>query len=453
MKDRNMLEGIEISDIKEDLICYSYDSSYAQGIIPEFVAWPKNADEISKIVKWATNRGLRIIPRGSGTGMAGGAVPLYPRSIVISLERMREVYEINSKNFTTTVAPGVINGELQKELQIYGLFYPPDPASLDYCSIGGNVSTNAGGPRAIKYGVTRNYVMELETVLPNGNIVTLGGKTVKRVVGYELKELFIGAEGTLGIISRVTLKVLPEPEEVITLLISFGELEKAGKCIPKIIGLGIIPRTLEFLDNPCIELIETNNELGLRRDIEAMLLLELDGEITSIKRQAEIIVETVKKFKGETQVATDYYSRENLWKARRSISPCILKMKDKEKINIDISVPIDNLAKALTKLKELSEKYQIPILSFGHAGDGNIHVNILVNRNDEESKQNGFELVKKILEYTVSLGGAISGEHGIGITKKPYIDMQLSRKNIELMMAIKKVFDPRDIMNPGKIFS
>lgn len=452
MKDLNSIRGIDISDIKEDLLCYSYDSSYAQGNIPELVAWPKSADEISKVIQWAANRGLKIVPRGSGTGMAGGAVPVFPKSIVISLERMREVKEINSKNFTTTVEPGVINGELQKELQIYELFYPPDPASMDYCSIGGNVSTNAGGPRAIKYGVTRNYVMELEVVLPNGSIVNLGGKTVKRVVGYELKELLIGAEGTLGIISKITLRVLPEPEEIITLLISFPDLQNSGECIPKIISLGIIPRTLEFLDNSCIDIIETNREIGLSRDVEAMLLLELDGETTSIKRQAEMIVETVRKFKGEVQVATDYYSRENLWKARRSISPCLLKMKDKEKINIDIAIPIDNLAKTLVSLKELSEQHRIPIVSFGHAGDGNIHVNILVNKNDEGSRKEGFELVKKIFELTVSLGGAISGEHGIGITKKPYIEIQLSRKNIELMQAIKRVFDPKEIMNPGKIF-
>lgn len=452
MKDLNFITGIDISDIKEDLICYSYDSSYALGNIPELVAWPKSTEEISKVIKWAANRGLKIVPRGSGTGMAGGAVPVFPKSIVISLERMREVKEINSKNFTATVEPGVINGNLQKELQIYELFYPPDPASMDYCSIGGNVSTNAGGPRAIKYGVTRNYVMELEVVLPNGSIVTLGGKTVKRVVGYELKELLIGAEGTLGIISKITLRVLPEPEEIITLLISFPDLQNSGECIPKIISLGIIPRTLEFLDNSCIDIIETNNEIGISRNVEAMLLLELDGETTSIKRQAEIIVETVRKFKGEVQVATDYYSRENLWKARRSISPCLLKMKDKEKINIDIAIPIDNLAKTLVSLKELSEQHGIPIVSFGHAGDGNIHVNILVNKNDEGSRKEGFELVKKIFELTVSLGGAISGEHGIGITKKPYIEIQLLRKNIELMQAIKRVFDPKEIMNPGKIF-
>ncbi|MDW7999325.1 MAG: FAD-linked oxidase C-terminal domain-containing protein, partial [Thermodesulfovibrio sp.] len=442
----------DISDVKEDLICYSYDASYAQGVIPELVAWPKNSDEVSRIVKWATNKGLKIVPRGAGTGMSGGAVAVNSRTIVISLERMTEVIDINTKNFTTTVQPGVINGELQKELLIYGLFYPPDPASMEYCTIGGNVATNAGGPRAIKYGVTRNYVMELEVVLSNGSIVNLGGKTFKRVVGYELKELFIGSEGTLGIISKITLRVLPEPEEVITLLISFKDLENAGNCIPKIIGSGIIPRTLEFLDKTCLQIIEENKELGLNLDIDALLLVELDGEITSIKRQAEKIVDIARKFKGETQIATDYYSRENLWQARRSISPCILKMKDKEKINVDIAVPIDKLANALTKLKELSLSSGIPIISFGHAGDGNIHVNILVNKEDEEQRKKGFDLLKRVFELTVSLEGVISGEHGIGITKKPYIDIQLSQKSIDLMRAIKKVFDPKEVMNPGKIF-
>ncbi len=452
MKDLNLMQGIDISDIKEDLICYSYDASYAQGVIPELVTWPKNIDEISRIVKWATNKGFKIVPRGAGTGMAGGAIPINSRSIVISLERMTEVIEIDPKNFTATVQPGVINGDFQKELLIHGLFYPPDPSSLDYCTIGGNVATNAGGPRAIKYGVTRNYVMEIEVVLPNGSVINLGGKTVKRVVGYELKELLIGSEGTLGIISKITLKVLPEPEEVITLLISFKELENAGNCIPKIIGSGIIPRTLEFLDNTCLQILEQNKELGLSLDIDALLLIELDGEPALIKRQAEKIVDIVRKFKGETQIATDYYSRENLWQARRNISPCILKMKDKEKINIDIVVPIDNLSTALTKLRELSLSSEIPIISFGHAGDGNIHVNILVNKGEEQQRQKGLKLVKEIFEITVSLGGAISGEHGIGVTKKPYIDIQLSKKTIDLMKAVKKIFDPKEIMNPGKIF-
>ncbi|GAB6183416.1 FAD-binding oxidoreductase [Thermodesulfovibrio hydrogeniphilus] len=447
-----LLEGIEVSDIKEDLICYSYDSSYAKGVIPEIVAFPKNTQEIIKIVKWAYNKGFKIVPRGAGTGMAGGAVPIYERSMVVSLERMQEVYEINPKNFTAVVASGVINGELQKELQIHGLFYPPDPASLDYCTIGGNVSTNAGGPRAIKYGVTRNYVMELEVVLSNGAVVTFGGKTVKRVVGYELKELFIGAEGTLGIISKITLKVLPEPEEIITLLINFKDIEKAGECIPKIIGAGIVPRALEILDSTCLNIIETNTEIGLPQNIDAMLLVELDGELTSIKRQAEMIVNIASKFKAETQVATDYYAREALWKARRSISPCILKMRDKQKINIDIAVPIDMLSKMFSQLKELSEQSKIPIVSFGHAGDGNIHVNVLVNKEDEGNKRQGFDIVKRIFELTVSLGGAISGEHGIGVTKKPYIEMQISNQTLELMRTIKRVFDPKAIMNPGKIF-
>jgi glycolate oxidase len=452
MKDLTLIKGIEISDEKEDLICYSYDASYAKGSLPELIAWPKNTDEIVRIVKWATNKGLKIVPRGAGTGMAGGAIPINSRSIIVSLEKMREILEVNTKNFTTTLQTGVINGELQKELTIYELFYPPDPASLDYCTIGGNVATNAGGPRAIKYGVTRNYVLELETVLSTGEVFTLGGKTFKRVTGYEIKELFIGSEGTLGIISRVTLRVLPQPEEVITLLVSFDSIESAGDAVPKIIGSGIIPRTLEFLDSSCLQLVETNYELGLPSASEALLLVELDGEVTSLKRQGEKIVDIVRKFNGETQVATDYYSRENLWKARRSISPCILKMKDKEKINIDIAVPIDNLSTILKKLNKLSIESKIPIICFGHAGDGNIHVNILVSKGIEEEKKQGFEIVKKIFELTVSMGGVISGEHGIGITKKPYIDIQLDRKHIELMQALKRVFDPKGIMNPGKIF-
>ena len=452
MKDLNLINGIDISDEKEDLVCYSYDASYGKGTIPEVVAWPKNTEEIVRIVRWAINRGLKIVPRGAGTGMAGGTIPVNSRSIVISLERMNNVLDINTRNLIATVEPGVINGDLQKELLIHELFYPPDPASLEYCTIGGNVSTNAGGPRAIKYGVTRNYVMELEVILSNGNVLSLGGKTVKRVVGYEIKELFIGSEGTLGIISKVSLRVLPQPEEVITLLIGFKNLLDAGEFIAKTIGTGIIPRTLEFLDSLCLRIIEENRELGLPADVEALLLVEVDGELTSIKRQAEKIVDIARKFRGETQIATDYYSKENLWHARRSISPCILKMKDKEKINIDITVPIDNLPRMLLSIKELSQNSGIPIISFGHAGDGNIHVNILVTKGDEECRQKGFEIAKKIFALTVGFEGAISGEHGIGITKKPYIEIQLTRQHLELMKAIKRVFDPKEVMNPGKIF-
>lgn len=452
MKDSKLLKGIDITDTKEDLICYSYDASYAEGKTPLFVAWPKDTDEISRLVKWASGRSLSIVPRGAGTGMAGGAVPVDNKSIVISLERMREVIEINKKNFTVTVEPGVINGELQKELEIHGLFYPPDPASLDYCTIGGNVATNAGGPRAIKYGVTREYVMEIEVVLCDGTIMTFGGRTVKRVVGYELKELLIGSEGTLGIISKITLKVLPEPEDVVTLLISFKELSKAGEFIPEIINMGVIPRTLEFLDNSCINLINQSSEIGLSEDTEALLLVELDGEINSLRRLAEKVLDRATKFKGQSQVATDYYSRERLWKARRSISPCLLKMKDREKINIDIAVPIDNISKALVEIQNLSLKSKTPIVSFGHAGDGNIHVNILVERGNDRAKKLGFDLAKQIFELTVSLGGAISGEHGIGVTKKPYIGIQLSKRTLEFMKSIKKIFDPKGLMNPGKIF-
>jgi len=452
VKDLNLINGIDISDEKEDLVCYSYDASYGKGTIPEVVAWPKNTEEIVRIVRWAINRGLKIVPRGAGTGMAGGTIPVNSRSIVISLERMNNVLDINTRNLIATVEPGVINGDFQKELLIHELFYPPDPASLEYCTIGGNVSTNAGGPRAIKYGVTRNYVMELEVILSNGNVFSLGGKTVKRVVGYEIKELFIGSEGTLGIISKVSLRVLPQPEEVITLLIGFKNLLDAGEFIAKTIGTGIIPRTLEFLDSLCLRMIEENRELGLPADVEALLLVEVDGELTSIKRQAEKIVDIARKFRGETQIATDYYSKENLWHARRSISPCILKMKDKEKINIDITVPIDNLPRMLLSIKELSQNSGIPIISFGHAGDGNIHVNILVTKGDEECRQKGFEIAKKIFELTVGFEGAISGEHGIGITKKPYIEIQLTRQHLELMKAIKRVFDPKEVMNPGKIF-
>jgi len=446
----SLLPGIQISTDKEDLICYSFDASIAESALPQAVAWPKNTDEVIRLVKYANENNLSIIPRGAGTGMAGASIPS-ENCIVLSFEKMRKILDIDTKNMTVVVEPGMVNGRLQKEMEYLGYFYPPDPASLNICTIGGNVGTNAGGPRALKYGVTRDYVMGIEAVLSDGSVINAGGRTHKKAVGYDLKNLLIGSEGTLAISTRIRLKMLPLPEDIMTLLVLFKNLEASGTAVSKIISSKIIPRTMEFMDRLAIDAIENYKPTGLPTDVDALLLIELDGYPATIKKEAERIVDICHSLGGEATVAEDDMARERLWEARRSISPALYHIKP-TKINEDIVVPRDKIPLILMELKMLSEESGIKIINFGHAGDGNIHVNVMVDKNNKEEYAKGLEIVKKIFETTLKLGGSISGEHGIGITKAPYIGMEIKEKELELMKGIKGIFDPGGIMNPGKIF-
>ena len=451
MRKSDSLAGIEISNEYEDLICYGFDASIAECGLPWGVAWPKSADEVSRIVTHAAAHGLKIVPRGAGSGMAGASVPHLADSIILSFEKMRKVLEINADNMTVTLEPGVVNSRLQRELERLDLLYPPDPASLSICTLGGNVATNAGGPCAVKYGVTRDYVLELEAVLPDGSIVTLGGKTYKRVVGYDLKQLLIGAEGTLAAITKITMKVLPLPEDVITLLVQFHDLAAAGEAVSKIISAKVIPRTMEFIDGSAIKAVEQYKPTGLPSGTAALLLVELDGHQATIQKEAEKVVQVCRALGGETAVAGDKPSRDKLWEARRAISPALYHLRP-FKINEDIVVPRDRIAVALTGLRALSLESNIPIVCFGHAGDGNIHVNIMVDNADKEEYARGRALIKKIFGLALSLGGSLSGEHGIGIAKLPYIGMEIKEREMRLMKDVKRLIDPQNIMNPGKIF-
>jgi len=451
MKDIQGISKIEISMDTADLICYSFDASNAEATLPHAVAWPRNTNEIVQLVRYAQENNLSLVPRGAGTGMAGASVPAGNKSLVISFEKMRKVLDIDTRNMTVVVEPGVVNARLQRELETLGFFYPPDPSSLNTCTIGGNVATNAGGPRAIKYGVTRDYVMGIEAVLPDSNVITVGGKTHKRVVGYDLRNVLVGSEGTLALSARIRLKMLPLPEDVITLLALFNNLEASGMMVSKVLSSKIIPRTLEFIDRSSIEAIENFKPTGLPIDVEAMLLIELDGHPATIKKEAEKVVDICHTLGGDAIVAEDDLARERLWEARRSISPALYHVKP-TKINEDIVVPRDKVPAILMGLRKLSEESGIKIISFGHAGDGNIHVNAMVDIKDTEEYTKGVEIIKKIFELTLKLGGSISGEHGIGTVKAPYLRMEIKEKELGLMQGLKAVFDPKGIMNPGKIF-
>jgi glycolate oxidase len=443
------LPDIRISTQPEDLICYSFDASGFEST-PSAVVWPVNTEDVVKVMRYAYENGIPVVPRGAGTGMTAGAVPA-KGAIILSFEKMNRILEIDSENLNVLCEPGLINGKLQRDLERIGLFYPPDPASMNFCTIGGNVAENAGGPRALKYGVTRDYVMEIETVLPNGKIITVGVKTPKGVVGYDLTRLLIGSEGTLSVFTKIRLKVIPLPEAVVTLLATFNNLESSGEAVAKIISAKIVPRTLEFMDREAIRAVENYRPIGLPKNVEAILLIELDGHPSAITKEAEKISDICQSLGAEIEMAEDEVARNDLWAARRAVSPALYQISP-TKINEDIVVPRNRVSEMLKRLSKLSEASGVKIVNFGHAGDGNIHVNIMVDKKDKVQYEKGLKLVEQVFKDALLLGGTISGEHGIGLTKSAYIGMEISKTELEIMGSIKRVFDPKNILNPGKIF-
>ncbi|MDO8282834.1 MAG: FAD-linked oxidase C-terminal domain-containing protein [Thermodesulfovibrionia bacterium] len=449
MKDlKDILPG-RVSTEAEELFCYGFDASKEEGL-PSAVVRPLNTEEVSKAARYAFENNISIVPRGAGSGMTGGSVPLND-SMVISLEGMNRIIDIDERNMVVTLEPGVINKHLQDKLEPLGLFYPPDPTSMNFCTIGGNVAENAGGPRAVKYGVTRDYVLGLEVVLSDGKVITTGVKTHKGVVGYDLSWLIVGSEGTLCTVTKIFLKVLPLPEEVITMLCSFSSLEKASEAVPMIVSSGTIPRTLEFMDSGAIQAVESYRPVGLPGNSEALLLIEVDGSSDLVRKDADKIASICANMGADVSIADGAYARERLWESRKALSPALYHLKP-DKINEDIVVPRTKIPQIIRSIKLIEEKYNLMIVNFGHAGDGNIHVNIMTDRDNKEEYQMAQRAVKDIFEETLKLGGTISGEHGVGITKSKYLRMELSDASIGLMRSIKDVFDPRGIMNPGKIF-
>ena len=446
---KDILPGRVLTDI-EDLFCYGFDASSFEGL-PSAVIRPINTDEVSSAVTFAFEQDIPLIPRGAGTGMTAGAVPKLRDSIILSLEGMNRIIDIDEKNLVVVLEPGVINAALQNKLESLGFFYPPDPASMEFCTMGGNVAENAGGPRALKYGVTRDYVLGLELVLPNGKVLTTGVKTHKGVVGYDLTRLIVGSEGTLAVITKIFLKFLPQPEEIATLLCTFPKLDSAVMAVPKITASKIIPRTLEFMDHEAIKAVENYKPVGLPADAEALLLIEVDGAPCAVNAEAEKIASICTSLGANVRIADDIYSKKRLWDARRSVSPALYRISP-SKINEDIVVPRSKIPEMIRSLRDIGDRYGLKIVNFGHAGDGNIHVNIMTDKNNPEEYQKAKDSVKDIFEATLRLGGTISGEHGVGLSKAEYLKMELSPLSIEIMKSIKKTFDPKGIMNPGKIF-
>jgi glycolate oxidase len=435
---------------QESRICYSYDATNLR-YLPDIIVFPKTSQQISEILRLANQARFPLIPRGAGTGFTGGTLPL-EGGVVLVLTKMNKILQIDPENLLAVVEPGVVTYDLQQEVEKIGLFYPPDPASLKTSTIGGNVAECAGGPRAVKYGVTKDYVLGLEAVLPTGEIISTGVQTVKSVVGYDLTKLLVGSEGTLGVITKIILRLLPLPKAKRTMLAIFPTIEAAATTVSQIISSRIIPATLEFMDNSTIRCVEDYLHLGLPVEAGALLIIEVDGAPEALLGEIEEIQKLCQANQAlEIKVARDQQEAEDLWKARRAVSSAVVKL-NPTKINEDVTVPRSKVAEILRRVEAISKKHGLIIVNFGHAGDGNIHVNVLIDRRKPGEEERAHAAVKEIFAAALDLGGTLSGEHGIGITKAPYLSMELGDGGIEVMKRIKKSFDPNNILNPGKIF-
>jgi glycolate oxidase len=418
---------------------------------PDAVVFPGSTEEISSILRLATEEKFPVIPRGAGSGMTGGALAV-DGGLVMVMSRLARILSIDEDNLIAVAEPGVITADFQKAVEALGLFYPPDPASLNISTLGGNVAECAGGLRAVKYGVTRDYVLGLTVVLPTGDVMKMGVKTAKGVAGYDLTRLIVGSEGTLAVITSITLRLLPKPEAKMTMTAFFNDVRSAAKVVSEIIRRRIIPTVLEFLDRICIECVQKEMDMAVPNNAGAMLLIEVDGEKAEVVRGAEQIKSVCREAGALTFESTaNDEEAERLWAARRNVSPSLAAL-GPNKISEDIVVPRSLLPDLVDMLGTLSHRYGLSVPSFGHAGDGNIHVNVILDKNNEVELERAHALIGDLFKAVIQMGGTITGEHGIGITKAPYLPLEISGEGLALMARIKKAFDPQGILNPGKIF-
>jgi len=440
----------QVSTDRADCICYSYDATQ-QRFCPDVVVFPGSAEQISLILKMANSEKIAVFPRGAGSGFSGGSLPT-AGGIALVTSRLDRILRIDEDNLVAEVEPGVVTETFQKAVEKVGLFYPPDPASLKFSTLGGNVAECAGGPRCVKYGVTKDYILGLEVVTPQGDIIRTGGETMKGVVGYDLTKLMVGSEGTLGVITRIIIKLLPLPEAKKTMMVAFDSIDGAAEGVSAIIRGKIIPTTLEFMDSATIACVRKATNLELSETAQAVLIIEVDGDRDLIERQAARILEIVTPLGVvETRVAATAAESEEIWKVRRSVSPSLRNV-NPDKFNEDICVPRSRVPEMIRRVETIASRHAIPIVNFGHAGDGNIHVNIMIDKAVPGEAEKAEKAIKEIFAAALELGGTMSGEHGVGITKAPYIPMELDPAASAYMKTIKRALDPNNILNPGKIF-
>ncbi len=438
---------------KEDLISYAFDGTAVLRQMPAAVVFPTTTEEVAAVVKLAGETGTPLVTRGAGTGLSGGTVPdAGGASVVVCLTRMNRVLETDARNLTLLAEAGASTADVALAAERAGLFYPPDPGSMKISTIGGNVAENSGGLRGLKYGVTRNYVMGLEVVLASGEVLWTGNKCVKDVAGYSLRDLFIGSEGTLGIITKILLKLIPPPGARRTLLAVYDRMEDAAATVSSIIAAKIIPCTLEFLDNVTIHCVEDYAKVGLPRDADAVLLMETDGHEAAVETEAAAMADLARRHGARAvQVAADAAEGAALATARRSAFSALARVAPTTILE-DATVPRSELVRMIGFIRETGERHRLKIGTFGHMGDGNLHPTFLTNERDAAEMARVEAAMKEIFDFAVSLGGTITGEHGVGLAKKDFLKGMVGEINLSVMRAMKRAFDPANILNPGKIF-
>jgi glycolate oxidase len=436
----------------EDLAVYSYDGTFAEGR-PDVVVLPETTEQVSQVVRLAADTRTPIVPRGMGSGLAAGSIPMPAGGIVLCLARMNHILEIDRENATVRAEAGVVTADLQTAVEKLDLFYPPDPSSLRHSTIGGNVACNAGGPRCLKYGVTGDYVLGLTVVLADGRILKTGQKTIKDVTGYDLNGLFTGSEGTLGLVTEVLLRLIAKPRFARTALAEYNSLVDASHTVNAILTAGIVPASLELMDQTAIACIEEAMHMGLQTDVAASLIIETDGTdeqnvLREIEAAARICQENGAR---SVKMANNETERSNLWKARRSMAPALARLAP-NKLGEDITVPRSAIPEVVQRLRAISASHGLPIAIFGHAGDGNLHPNILFNKRQPGQWEKAEKMVGEVFAASLAVGGTLSGEHGVGVLKRPYLESALGPLSIEIQRKIKQALDPLNILNPGKIF-
>ena len=434
----------------EDRIAYSYDGTFEQDL-PDVAILPESNEDVAAILRLAQEYDVPVVPRGMASGLAAASVP-FGGGIVLSLTKMNRILEIDEENHTVRVEAGAITADVEAAVEEFGLFYPPDPSSNEQSTIGGNIACNAGGPRCLKYGVTGDYVMGLTVVLADGQVLRTGGKAIKNVVGYDLNALFVGSEGTLGVITEALLRLTTKPRAVRTARAEFPALEDASRTVNAILDAGVVPATLEMMDETAITCIEEAMGLGLPLDVEAMLIIETDGsDEETVLREIETVARVCRESGArEVIIAKSEEEREQLWRARRSVSPSLAR-KAPNKLGEDITVPRSAIPEAVRRIKAISAHYGLPIVIFGHAGDGNLHPNILFDKRNEEEWKKVQQIVGEIFQVALDLEGTLSGEHGVGTLKRPYMEQALGSLSLDVQRRIKGALDPHGILNPGKV--
>jgi len=435
---------------QEELLAYSYDATNMWQHLPDVVVLPHNAEQISDILKLANENLIPVTPRGGGTNVSGGSIPI-KGGIVLCTTRMDRIIDINKTNLNATVEPGVVLQDFQAALTEEGLFFPPDPQSFSGCTMGGVVAENSGGPSCLKYGVAKQYVLGLEVVLADGTTMKLGGLTPKNRTGYELAMLFTGSEGTLGVISKITLRLLPSPKASKTIVAVISDVAVAGETVTEIIASSVLPSKVEFVDNWTFEKFRGLLPDGILDKSQVILLIQVDGLPETVEAEAQQVVDICKSRAGEVRVAQDQAEADRYWQAR-SAHFSDISSRTHTIVNEDVSVPRDKIAEFIKLSQESARRYDVPISFAGHVGDGNFHPVVLTDSRDKEHYQRSLKCVDEIIETTLSLGGVLSGEHGIGLEKQRFLKKAMDPAAIDIMKKIKDVLDPNHILNPGKIW-